>query len=991
MDRPESSTPNDALADRLAAYDRALAAGQTPPAADNLSLGSEERAQLDEAQAFLAKVERLWPRSPALEPGATGDGATPEAPLALGRFRLLRVLGRGGFGIVYLADDPLLGRPVAVKVPRPETLLTPDLRRRFLREARAAAALSHPHIVPVFETGEAGPLCYLVSAYCPGGTLADWLKARPTPVPVRAAAALVARLAEAVQHAHDRGILHRDLKPGNVLLEPAADDPATAETLGMVPRVIDFGLAKLREGEPDEAVPPGDDDGLSRAASESAATRSSVWLGTPRYMAPEQAERRRGAVGPATDVHALGLILYELLTGQPAFPGPSDLDALRQVVQEEPAPLRRLRSDVPRDLEAVCLKCLQKDPARRYPTAQTLAEDLRRHLAGQPVAARPSTRWERTSKWARRRPAVAALVAVSGAALLGLVLGGVGYSVQLQRHNAALQATAEREQRILAEGREQQLRRLLYASQFRLMHQARESGQRASTLEWLEQQRPQPGQEDLRSFAWYYLRELCLPFRAIWRGHRTEVGLLFVAPDGRTVASGGRNETKLWDLASGRVLAEFQGEPVGFSPDGRTLVFWRGEQPQAIMRDLATGQEKVAMALAEGRLRWFPLPALQGQTMAVAIGSSVKLCDLGTGEQVILRPEPEQKEANAVRLAIAPDGQILAVGFQDGSIRWWDLPTARERPPLAGHAELVSSLAFTPDGRTLASASFDKTVKLWDVASGRLRTTLHGHRAGIRALAITADGRTLATGTKHGAGELKLWDVENGHERAHFDRDFSGIDALAFTPDSRLLLLGCYDYTVKVLEPDRAAPVEVLSGHTPMEVWSLAFAPDGRTLASAGDDHLVRLWDVPTGREWAPLPEHDSLVTSVAFVPDGRTLASGSYDQTVKLWDTQTGALRGSLPGPMDRVRCLAFSPDGRLLAAGHLDTRRPVTPSVRLWQVATGQGLPPLPGHMIGILSLAFSLDGTTLAVASLDGTIWLWDTVTWQCRQNLRDTDQV
>jgi len=435
MNAEESHPDEDSILTRLLACDKALAEGTPPQQPIGAETPVELQPRLQGDLACIQILRQVLPRHPT--------GATPvpagELPFQqLGRFQIRRLLGQGAFGMVLLASDPQLGRAVALKVPRPEALLTGELRERFVREARAAAGLDHPNLVPVYEAGTVGSLCYIASAYCPGVTLAEWLKERSELAPERLAATLVATLADAVGHAHARGVIHRDLKPSNVLLQgpgrDAADPHATVQDASgvrssaaaeeeLVPRITDFGLAKLTADAP---APPGEAVG--------AETRSGAVLGTPNYMAPEQAQGKNKEVGPAADVYALGAILYELLTGRPPFRGESLLDTLEQVRSRDPLPLRRLRPKLARDLETICLKCLQKEPHKRYASASALADDLRRYLAGESIRARSIGAWERGLKWARRRPAQAMLAA----AALTLAVVVVSYSAVLAESNAQL-------------------------------------------------------------------------------------------------------------------------------------------------------------------------------------------------------------------------------------------------------------------------------------------------------------------------------------------------------------------------------------------------------------------------------------------------------------------------------------------------------------------------------------------------------------------------
>lgn len=371
----------------------------------------------------LLLLERAWPRA--------GDSPA-SAQDRIGRFLIERLLGQGGFGVVYLATDPELNRQVALKVPRLHALASPGLRERFRREARAAAGLDHPNIVPVFEAGEVEGGCYIASAYCPGSNLAEWLKDQPGGVRPETAALITARLSEAVAYSHSRGVLHRDIKPSNVMLVPswAGDsNPPDAHTalaageLPFVPKLGDFGLAKVMW----DALADGTIDVMPETAA------SSV-LGTPAYMAPEQTGGRADDVGPAADVYALGVVLYELLTGRPPFQGPSVVDVLDQVLHAEPVPVRRLRRDLSRDLETVCHKCLEKDPGRRYETAGALAADLSRVLNHEPIVARPPSAVYRLKKFARRNRTITLLLSL----LIITLLAGTGFSTAfaIQARNA---------------------------------------------------------------------------------------------------------------------------------------------------------------------------------------------------------------------------------------------------------------------------------------------------------------------------------------------------------------------------------------------------------------------------------------------------------------------------------------------------------------------------------------------------------------------------
>ncbi|MFO0890221.1 MAG: protein kinase [Isosphaeraceae bacterium] len=851
----------------------------------------------DTSDVTSVRVNGRAPASTLGDVGETGDGVDPDdhdpsLPASdrvryFGDYELIRELGRGGMGVVYKARQVSLNRPVALKMIRSGALSSDAELRRFRNEAEAVALLDHPRIVPIFEVGSFRDHRYYSMRLVGGPSLADRLDAYRGQY--TAIARLVADVAEAINHAHCRGVLHRDLKPANVLVDEH----------GAV-HVTDFGLAK-------------------RLGGDSELTHTGAILGTPAYMAPEQASGRRGAITTATDVYGMGAILYALLTGHAPFVGEGVAETLDMVRNQPPEPPRVTDFRIPRDLEIICLKCLEKEPSRRYPTAAALAEDLRRFAAGEPIAARPVGALERAWLWCRRNRTVATLAALFATALVIGTIVSTTFAFLAHR-----EATAAKHERDQSEG-------LRYVSEINAAFRDLEVDAGTSVHRRLADLVPRdPSQKDRRGFEWHLLRAMCGGELRVMRGHQGPVHSVALAPDGRLLATGGEDGTvRLWDSTTGKEVAVLHGprkrpgtRNVAFSPDGRRLAGWVG--------NISFG----------GNYR---------------VDYDVWLWDVSTRKQVAILGELHSEVRS---LAFAPDGERLATGGDDGTVRLWDSKTGRQLVELTGHDGVVDSLLFAPDGRLLAAGGQDGTVHLWDTSTGRELHRLQGHQRRARALGFSSDGSRLVTRGEDGT--VHFWGTEAGRELSRMTepREF-----LTVVSNNLLAAIGS-DGSSGIHDLDNRRPVLTLRAHG--KVKTALFSPDRRRLAIAGYDGVVRLWDTQTASEFAAFRGHQGEITSLAFSPDGRRLASAARDGTARLWDASIGEGLTTLRGAP--VNGVAFSSDGRHLAVSNSGGQ------VRLIDVELGVVLYTLQLAADSAGALAFSPDGRDLATGDRDGRVRVW-----------------
>jgi sugar lactone lactonase YvrE/tRNA A-37 threonylcarbamoyl transferase component Bud32 len=752
-----AADPLDAV---IADYVQQVEAGAVPDREALLATHPDLAGRL---RAFFADCDRLDRQAAELRLSAdanrTTDATAPVAELPrvryFGDYELLELIARGGMGVVYKARQMSLNRLVALKMILRGELATPRDVARFRAEAEAAANLDHPHIVPIHEVGEHDGQQYYAMRYVEGTSLT-----RRERADARKEAGLIATVARAVHYAHQHGILHRDLKPSNILMDPAG-----------TPFVADFGLAK-------------------RVDADRSLTEPGVLVGTPAYMAPEQAAARRDLT-VAADVYSLGVVLYERLTGQTPFNG-EGVEILRQVQETEPPRPSSLTPGLNRDLETICLKCLEKDPAKRYGSAEALADDLERWLRGEPIEARPVGQAERLWRWCRRNPALAGAV---GAAAFFLVLGSLVASLLAvqalaEARRADQEADNARDSEKLAKENERLIReakqlsdRRYYASEMKLASLEWEAGQIRLVEQRLRAHSQGFADADLRGFEWYYLQRLCKPELRTLEGHMWTISSVAFSPDGRRLASAD-GTVKVWDVATGQETLTLKGYVVAFSPDGRRLASASTDQTVKVWA-AATGQE---------------LLTLKGHKKSVT------------------------------SVAFSPDGRRLASGSVDWTVKVWDVATGQESLTLKGHTHVVDSVAFSPDGRRLASASTDQTVKVWDAATGQESLALKGHLDSVNCVAFSPDGRCLASASSDNT--VKVWDVATGQESLTLKGHKGTVKSVAFSPDGRCLASASEDWTVKVWDVATGQETRTLKGHLD-SVNCVAFSPDGRCLTSA--------------------------------------------------------------------------------------------------------------------------------------------------------------
>jgi WD40 repeat protein/serine/threonine protein kinase len=823
------------------------------------------------------------PSLPADSLATTGSVASDGA-----RFEILRRHASGGLGDVFVARDGDLNREVALKAIQARLADHPESRARFMREAEITGGLEHPNIVPVYALGQyPDGRPYYAMRLIRGDSLKRAIERYHTSphqeternLELRQLLSRFIAVCNAIAYAHSRGVLHRDLKPSNIMLGQFG------EAL-----VVDWGLAKrtaspqppaAAAGPPAESVaspePPAGGDGstgpwlIAGSGSDGDLTRSGQALGTPAYMSPEQAAGRLDVLGPASDVYSLGATLYHLLTGRAPFPQEDVGSILRRVEKGDFPPPRRVNRRVPAALEAICLRAMALRPQDRYASAKALADDLEHWQADEAVTAHAEPWTARLGRWVRHHKLLVG--GAAAVAAVGLTVAVAGWLVkeakdreasEQQLRGVAEERRAEAEeqkgeadnqraeavtQRTNADTERKRADRYLYFSRINLADRARQDAEMTRVDALLELMQPQhTGGEDLRGFERDYLFRLRQ--NSLWAVN-TPINSLWGAahsPGGRHVAAGcAAGVVKVWGARTGQEALSLEGHVdnvrnVAFSPDSRRLAS-AGFDQRVKVWDVRTGQEALVLKGHTGRVHGVAFSPDGRRLASAGDDLTIKVWDALTGQELLsFKAHTGQIEC----VAYSPDGRRLASAGWDQTLRVWDARTGQELLTLKGHTNQVRGVAYSPDGTRIASAGHDRTVRVWDASTGRLSLTLRGHSSYLWGVAYSPDGQRLASASQDGT--VKVWDARTGLERL------------------------------------------TLRGHRP-PVIGVAYSPDGRCLVTNGGGG-VKLWDARTPQESLSFTGHTSTVKCVAYSPDGQRLASASDDHTVKVWDARTGRWR---------------------------------------------------------------------------------------------------
>jgi eukaryotic-like serine/threonine-protein kinase len=965
----------DRLADLLLRWEELREKGQTITPED---LCRDAPELLPEVCRRIVALERMElaldvPRPTAADTQAHARTMPSEEPLPpatamVPGYEIVSELGRGGMGVVYKAWQKSLNRYVALKMMLSGAHAGTLQRQRFRREAEAAAHLHHPNIVQVYEVGEHDRQLYFSLEFVEGYGLNDVI--HDGVPPFAWSAAIMEKLALAVDYANRRGIVHRDLKPANVLIEgsvrpstnpvqstrrlrkAAAHSSAEDSILQIVPKITDFGLAKRL-----------DDDQVH--------TRTGDVVGTPSYMAPEQAAGLSKSISASVDIYALGAMLYELLTGTPPFEGDSPWETVHKVINLEPTAPSRRNSRTPKDLETICLKCLQKTPAKRYATGLALAEDLRRFLNGEPIAARPIGMAERGMMWVRRRPGLAALFGLCGVLVLALLVGGWVSAIRRAQTNSELTKVNQENHRALI--------RLNVTQGLHYLDDEELFGSliwfaRALTLE-----------NDARLEQTHRVRlasvlSQCPHLKQLWF-HGAAVTALAFSPDGQWVLTGSDDGmARILNLATGASRQEpIQHKQAvlcaAFNKSGDHVVTGSLDR-KAYLWDAATGRLLATFVGHDREVVAVCFSPDGAQVLTASADATARVWDATSGAAL---GKPLQHHGPVVHARFAPDGKTILTASEDGQARLWVF----EQGAFVGkhtlqHEGAVHDAIFSPDGLRVATAGADNTARIWDTASGKPLTQPLKHYGPVLGVCFSPDGRRLATASADLCA--RVWDCEKGQTLVPMMRHYSAVSSARFSPDGKRLVTASDDNSARVWDSNNGRPLTPPITHNG-EVGQAIFSPNGRFIATGAEDTTARVYELEPEFASIPTMEQSKPLNQAAFDPDGKRILTAGSDGLAILWDARTGGQLVTLKGHKGSVQSASFSARGERVVTASVDG------TARIWEAASGKVLLELKGHSGPVRTATFNHEGSLVVTASDDSTARIWDSVTGQTLHTLRN----